>query len=219
MNNQQPMDVVIDSGRTLLVHSIFYSLQGEGPFVGWPAVFIRLAGCNLACPFCDTDYTVGAAAMSVDSILREVRKLAPRGLVVLTGGEPYRQPIQYLVYKLRDVDYHVQIETNGTMYQRLNQNGVTIVCSPKTSEVHKQLRPLIGAFKYLVRADQPVDEQGIPVGLAGPSHRIQECPVYIQPLDEQNLAQNYANQQHAVKLCLKHGFILCLQIHKIVGVA
>ena len=84
------------------VHSIFFTIQGEGPFTGHPAIFIRLAGCNLQCPKCDTDYTSKRSRMLYQDILGEVRRLTPkthknRTLIVITGGEPLRQDLHMLL--------------------------------------------------------------------------------------------------------------------------
>ena len=69
MKNQQLADkpVLNETGLSLQVNSIFYTIQGEGPFAGRPAIFIRLAGCNLQCPGCDTEYTK-RQTMTVDEI-------------------------------------------------------------------------------------------------------------------------------------------------------
>src|SRR5262245_43069443 len=85
-------------GSTLDIHEIFYTLQGEGPYAGLPAVFIRLFGCHLKCTWCDTDFSQ-QNAMPVAVILDKVRELDrhPKSLIVLTGGEPTRQPIDFLV--------------------------------------------------------------------------------------------------------------------------
>ena len=70
----------------LQLTEIFYSIQGEGEFTGTPAVFVRLAGCNLSCAFCDTDYSLKFVA-SVDDVVRKVRELGRDcPMVVLTGG-------------------------------------------------------------------------------------------------------------------------------------
>ena len=71
------------------INEIFYSLQGEGHFTGRPAIFIRLAGCNLRCPFCDTDFT-SYTEMAVADILKAIASY-PARFVVLTGGEPSLQ--------------------------------------------------------------------------------------------------------------------------------
>ena len=71
------------------INEIFHSLQGEGRHTGTPAVFVRFSGCNLHCPFCDTDHAVGRE-MSDEEIIAEVRR-HDVPLVVLTGGEPSLQ--------------------------------------------------------------------------------------------------------------------------------
>src|SRR5271156_2670792 len=87
-----------DDGLQLEVKNIFPTLQGEGPFTGVPAVFVRLGGCNLACSFCDTDFE-GFRDMPVADIVENVssasceRGKRVRQLVVITGGEPLRQNI------------------------------------------------------------------------------------------------------------------------------
>ena len=68
------------------INEIFYSLQGEGHHTGFPSVFIRFSGCNLACPFCDTQHDDGIL-MTDDDIIRAVN-LYTAGWIVLTGGEP-----------------------------------------------------------------------------------------------------------------------------------
>lgn len=227
--NKQPALSIVSASPRLLVHSMFRSIQGEGPFSGQPAVFIRMAGCNICCPACDTAYTLptGSKGRSVVAIIRDVKKFSRSGLVVITGGEPLRQPIETLVTKLLQAGYRVQIETNGTLYRDLPHSpGVTIVCSPKTSYVHRKLEKRINAYKYVVAAGN-TSEDGLPQQVMGyPENgpwvarppRNFRGPVYIMPLDERNRAANQRNTAHAVSLCLEHGFNLCLQIHKIAGV-
>lgn len=240
-NTQTPEKRVTGDGTVIAVNSIFYTIQGEGPFAGTPAVFVRLAGCNLQCPGCDTEYTE-RKEMTLDEIDSAVG-LAPGpadpdkpwliagcGLVVITGGEPFRQPIGKLVRRLRELKYLVQIETNGTLYQpgftSYFDDGVVIVCSPKTGNVHRELLPSIAAFKYVGRAGELAEDDGLPVRALGhTAHpRLYRPPadwkgeVYLQPMDEQDTGRNRLNREAVVRSCLKHGWRLCLQIHKEIGV-
>src|SRR3954462_14595752 len=71
---------------------IYKSVQGESTFAGLPCIFVRLAGCNLRCTWCDSEYTfAGGKKMSLEEVLGEVEKLAPVKLVEITGGEPMLQ--------------------------------------------------------------------------------------------------------------------------------
>lgn len=113
--------------KKLVVNEIFYSLQGEGFHTGTPAVFIRLAGCNLRCPFCDTDHSHGEP-MSVEQIVSRASEF-PGRVAILTGGEPTLQEIEPLIDALHSADFKVHIETNGTCPVPTNIDWIT--CSPK----------------------------------------------------------------------------------------
>lgn len=98
------------------VIEIFDSIDGEGLHAGGLATFIRLAGCNMACRYCDTKYSwSGGKEMNVDAILEEVKKLRNRN-VTLTGGEPLiHKDIRDLIVNLCLRGYMVNVETNGSV--------------------------------------------------------------------------------------------------------
>lgn len=100
----------------LNVSEIFYSIQGESLYAGLPCVFIRLAGCNLRCSYCDTRYAHdGGTAMSLPDILDRVNKFSCP-LVEITGGEPLLQDAApALVEALLEKGYQVLMETNGSI--------------------------------------------------------------------------------------------------------
>lgn len=223
-NNQIPLKPITQTdGGMLLVHSIFYTIQGEGPFAGCPAVFVRLGGCNLQCPGCDTEYTEGSTWYTPSEIIGMLHDNV--SLVVITGGEPFRQNIAMLANTLVAVGVKVQVETNGTLppSQGLRES-VAIVCSPKTGKVNKLLLPRIDAWKYVARAQDLACDDGLPVMALGHTavprlaRPIGNAPVYLQPMDEQDDNLNKLNQKAVVDSCLKHGYRLCLQMHKIIGV-
>ena len=93
------------------INEIFYSLQGEGYHTGIPAVFVRFSGCNLRCPFCDTQHEEGTL-MSDEDIVMEVAKYSTQ-IVILTGGEPGLWIDEKLVDALHHEGKYVCIETNG----------------------------------------------------------------------------------------------------------
>ena len=226
LNTQEPEK--IDRDRHLDVHSIFHTIQGEGPYCGHPAVFIRLAGCNLQCPGCDTEYTKGRQRMMHHQILDEVR--AKRGdaktsLIVITGGEPFRQPevVNLINWLIDTKGFKVQIETNGTMQIPLElHHQATVVCSPKAAKIHPSVAARANAFKYVLQAGNMREEDGLP--LQALMHRATphiarppahyRGPIYLQPMDEQDAAANKRNIQAVVASCQLHGYIVQLQVHK-----
>ena len=100
------------------ISEIFYSIEGEGIEIGRPEIFIRLAGCNLRCAWCDTKYALeNGTEMGIKLILQEVSKY-PCKSVSITGGEPLLQKRELLelVRRLKDLNYWIQINTNGTIF-------------------------------------------------------------------------------------------------------
>src|SRR4030066_2096973 len=103
---------------TLKTTEIFASVQGEGLRQGEPTIFVRLAGCNRRCGFCDTKKAWrGGREMPVEKIVDEVGRLrrgVPAAWVCLTGGGPPAPDVRSLVLRLHEEGLKVQIETNGT---------------------------------------------------------------------------------------------------------
>jgi organic radical activating enzyme len=113
------------------VNDIFYSLQREGYHTGKAAVFVRLSGCNLKCPFCDTDFSK-YTEMTEEQIVDNVCKLSiDCHFVVITGGEPTLQDTTLLIDMLHQNGYKVAMESNGTRKAPYNVDWLTI--SPKKS--------------------------------------------------------------------------------------
>ena len=109
------------------INEIFYSLQGEGYYVGKPAVFIRFSGCNLKCDFCDTQHQQGKL-MEDTEIIEQVLSYTAK-MIVLTGGEPSLQIDNHFLMLLHQHNKYVCIETNGIM--PLPDELDWITCSPK----------------------------------------------------------------------------------------
>ncbi len=227
-----------DHGYSLNVHGVFGpTIQGEGPLCGKPAVFIRLAGCNLQCPGCDTEYTEGAVRQSVQAILGRVRRIhAGPTLVVITGGEPFRQNITPLVLALSDEDYAVQVETNGTlapppdfpayMGPMAHGKGAWVVVSPKAGKVNPMTASIAVAWKYVLAADSVNPEDGLPMQALGhtakpfvarPPEWFPVEAIYVQPMDAQDEETNKKNRDAVVRSCLKHGYTVQLQVHKLLN--
>lgn len=213
------------SGSALDVQEIFATIQGEGIYAGHPAVFVRLGGCNLACKFCDTEFD-SYKNFSLKKIIAEVQKLAKnsaekrvRNLVVITGGEPLRQPIERLCEELVRLKFTVQIETNGTLFRQL-PDAVKIICSPKTTnkKYHKirgDLLARIDAFKFLISTGNAGNKDYQDVAEFAKNSKI---PIYVQPMDEYDAKKNQKNLQLAIRLAAENGYFLSLQLHKILGI-
>ncbi len=219
----------------LVVHSIFPTIQGEGPFCGTPCVFVRLAGCNLQCPACDTDYTSNRRFMSAQALFEEVcdvHTVPGRKLVVITGGEPFRQNLEEFILMLVAADFYVQIESNGTLPPppiRFNKDpgqrqGAYIVCSPKTGKLHSGVLGAACALKYVVRAGMADPLDGLPTSALDMPNRPARPPlgwdraIYVQPLDSKDPVENMAHANEAVASCMRYGYVLQVQVHKLVGV-
>ncbi len=154
---------------------IFYSLQGEGVRMGTPAVFLRLAGCNLCCHWCDTKHSWGKG-VEVDAATLAARILSYgcRSLVI-TGGEPLLQQEELAtLLTLLPADFFVEVETNGTLLPgsalaaRVNQWNVSPKLSHSGNDATRALcadalahfAPLPHAwFKFVVQA--PLDWEAI----------------------------------------------------------
>lgn len=204
-------------GLLLDIQSIFATLQGEGIYAGWPAVFVRLGGCNLACAFCDTEFETFNTRLLAD-ILTEIRQLAGdvRKLIVITGGEPFLQPIEKLCSELVAAGFKVQIETNGTLYRDIDEQ-VDIMCSPKNTgkgyfPIRSDLLARVNAFKFIISAHNNAYAE---VGEVGQRNTI---PVYVQPMDEYDSQKNRDNLKRATELAQTRGYRLSLQLHKIAGI-
>ena len=211
------------SGDFLDIQEIFPTLQGEGPFVGQGAIFIRLGGCNLKCNFCDTEFD-SFKNFSLTEILQKVVEFSKnsqgkivRKLVVISGGEPMRQPIEKLCKELILLNFLVQIETNGTIFRELPRE-VKIICSPKISNhkyhlLRSDILQKIDALKFIISAN---NDDYSEVGEVGQASR-NAISIYVQPMDEYDEKKNKENLQKCLDLCEENGYFLSLQTHKIIG--
>ena len=179
-------------------------MQGEGPFSGQPAVFLRLGGCNfgnkdLFCQFCDTNFRVDESDVIPFNDLHDllvadglkINKGRPWDkLLVITGGEPTLQAnLNGFICLMGNSDWRVQIETNGTHLHLLKDwthEWCAVVVSPKAS--HKgnfwmpsiEQLPHIAAFKFVVSADPDDPHHKLPGWLEDPD--VKDIPIYISPI-------------------------------------
>lgn len=196
------------------INEIFYSLQGEGRNTGRAAVFIRFAGCNLRCPFCDTEFDT-YREMADEEILAEVERCheGARGklLVVLTGGEPTLQADEDFVGLLHQHGYEVAMESNGTRPAPRNLDWLTV--SPKGNYGGERMPDEIK-----VVFDEHTDPEAFlcsHTALLTPQRPL----LYLQPCDTGDAGRNDRILQRCIAYIMQHPWWrLSLQTHKMTGI-
>lgn len=191
----------------LLVTDIFATFQGEGPSAGWPAIFVRLAGCNrgekshMGCQFCDTRFHFAEGeVLPYDEIERRIKELSKGPelpLIVLTGGEPMMQDnivgfIQHMVNKHSELT--IEIESNGDRLAKgfTHQTDttdsdlyVTLIVSPKVGkngyrELSKEVEDRVDVLKFVISWDPASPYYDLPDWIV--RFRYSSTQVYLSPM-------------------------------------
>ena len=186
---------------------IFESLQGEGRNTGRPCVFVRFAGCNLACPWCDTD--VGERfSMTLEELLAEIATYKAK-TVVLTGGEPtLLDGAPELVAALKNLGYYIAVETNATVDADWLQFVDYVACSPKAEFPEKIALKKANEVRVVASNDSVIEFCKKVKDL------IEADDYYVSPCDHDGeidfaTAKSVLNQLE--------GWSLSVQLHKILG--
>ena len=184
---------------------IFESLQGEGRNTGRPCVFIRFAGCNLKCPWCDTDVKRRFSA-SLDEILKEVKGFKAKS-VILTGGEPTLvKEMPELVAALKKDGYWIGVETNGTIAADWLGFVDYVACSPKR-----------GAELALTAADEVrvvAEDEATAAFCREVRGKIAATDYYVSPCDHDGKIDFATAKSVLLQL---DGWSLSVQLHKLLG--
>lgn len=190
------------------INEIFYSLQGEGRNTGRAAIFIRFSGCNIHCPFCDTEHQK-FEYLDDEQIIEEIRPY-PSNFVVLTGGEPTLSIDDDFLDKLHKEGYEIAIETNGT--RKVSSKIDFITLSPK--------------FEYTSNVElQQTECDELKVIWNGKNDmrlydKIKAKYKYLQPCDEQDEEKNEDNRASAIAWIYSNpDWILSLQLQKILKIS
>jgi 7-carboxy-7-deazaguanine synthase len=151
----------------LLISEIFYSLQGEGPNIGKPTVFLRTTGCNLACTWCDEPDALeikNGKQMTDDAILAEIHKHSAKHIDI-TGGEPMLQQLKLrpLLIQLKALGYTLEIETNGFFASQIDDLITNYNCSPKltgsgNNPYKLKLRSEKAMYKFVIDDEADITE-------------------------------------------------------------
>lgn len=128
------------------INEFFKGVQGEGFFAGLPVYFVRTAGCNTNCDFCDTKYHKYGNDFSVEEVVNKIRD-SKLETIVFTGGEPTIQieDIAECMSYLPDKQFH--LETNGSLYKPLVDKFDFINCSPKEQQINLKLGEELESYK------------------------------------------------------------------------
>lgn len=194
------------------INEIFYSIQGEGLNTGTPAVFIRFSGCNLKCPFCDTEHNDGKL-LTWGEIREQIMHCTPEilpPLVVLTGGEPTLTVDDELCEKLAELFSVVAMESNGTHRPPVNVSFLTI--SPKSD--------------FVLNAETVVDScNELKIVFDGKHcpepwvNKIKAKTYFLQPCDKGNYKENEKILRACIRYIKEHPhWRLSLQTQKIIKV-
>lgn len=218
----------MEQSKVLKVVEVFKSFQGEGLDIGLPSIFIRFAGCNLACTFCDTPYASRLAETeykdyTVNALIDEITRVAePQEVlgICLTGGEPFLQDpelLDSLLFTLKGKGYYIDIQTNGTML--LNLENFKYVdrfsVSPKLSSSGNanSIKPDIlqkyitdyghkTFFKFVISNQEDFAEMEVIVSKLFKQQK-KVVPVVIQPNIDLTTAESVASQIVAFKKILE----------------
>jgi 7-carboxy-7-deazaguanine synthase len=187
------------------INEIFYSLQGEGFWVGTPCIFIRFSGCNLNCSFCDTKHKEYKKYNIID-IFNEIQKYKCKN-IVLTGGEPFLQIDELLLTYFKDLDYYIMVESNGTIIKSnivySSINWLTI--SPKKKYKEKNIVKANELKVIYSEQNQELTKLYDQTSL--------NCKLYLQPCDG---LDNVKETIDFIKENTK--WRLSLQTHKLIGI-
>jgi 7-carboxy-7-deazaguanine synthase len=220
----------------LKINEIFETIQGEGRYTGIPSVFIRLQGCPVGCPWCDTQHTwaidpsrrVSDEAMlaksqdgeqwceadtqAVLTLLKQQKFTATH--IVITGGEPCIYDLTDLTEVLHDNGFTSQIETSGTF---------AVQCSDKTWVTVSPKINMPGGFEILAQAMQRANEIKHPIAMQKHIDELDNlltakpirsgAEVALQPISQRPRAT-----QLAIKTCIQRNWRLSLQTHKYLGI-
>lgn len=230
---KRPNSIAVHS---MLISEIYQSKQGEGLLTGTPSVFLRTSGCNLRCGFCDTPFASWepeGETMSLDDIVRRIQDVAQGSRhVVITGGEPMLpREIESLCSRLSELDFHITIETAGTIFRDLKCDLMSI--SPKLSNSDPDP---VRAGKWLKRHRETRFQPDIVRRLMeGYAYQLKFVVDSIEDLDEiENCLNSYghfdpqrvllmpqgvtleeleAREAWLEPLCQQRGFTLCRRWH------
>ena len=218
------------------IAEVFYSIQGEGMLTGMPSVFIRFAGCNLCCAWCDTKYASWdpeTEPWTMETVLAEIQNYDTK-YAVITGGEPtIHSDLPELTQRLKALNKHITIETNGTNYQegiacdlismspKLKHSIPDPKEYPKQAKIHTEQRLNIESFRnWIDNCDYQLkfvfcsrdDVKEIQELLASIDRDIPADRILLMPegFDTETIRKR---NPEVVAVCREYGYRYCCRLH------
>jgi len=221
---------------TLNINEMFETIQGEGAHTGIPSIFVRLQGCPVGCPWCDTKHTweiKTELSVSPEAVIKKgqesetyfisdeaalLAQFSKEGYVakhvVITGGEPCMYDLRPLTTLLHDKGYTTQIETSGT-FEVLCDDRTYVTVSPKIN--------MKGGYDVLVSALERANEIKHPIAMQKHIDELDALLSKVSSLDGKQVCLQPISQQKratelAVSTCIERNWRLSLQTHKYIGI-
>lgn len=221
---------------TLNINEMFETIQGEGAHTGIPSIFVRLQGCPVGCPWCDTKHTWEIKEdliVSSKEIIEQTEESETYFLsddkalltlfekegylakhVVITGGEPCMYDLRGLTTLLHDNGFTTQIETSGT-FEIFCDDRTYVTVSPKIN--------MRGGFEVLTSALERANEIKHPIAMQKHIDELDALLANVSSLDGKQVCLQPISQQPratelAVKTCIARNWRLSLQTHKYIGI-
>lgn len=197
--------------RVYPIIEIFDSIQGEGAFIGMPVSFIRLAGCNLSCPWCDTKESWKTNEDTLWLSIEDIADQCKQNIIVITGGEPCLHDLEPLRSVLQGQGKFTCLETNGTLATGDGFDWVT--CSPKPPEYRIHEQCWFSELKYVV-------DENFTLDCIPPDQKQTTGTIWLQPCDYGfDSKKTKASQQKAFDLVMQNKFLrMGIQLHKVLEV-
>ena len=207
-----------------MINEIFYSLQMEGSYIGYPAIFVRFSRCNLNCDFCDTKYALTGGSIMDSREIYDIISRFPCRRVIFTGGEPalYDKFMAYFIKQYPGFEYF--IETNGTIFAEESIDYLKhIVVSPKFFAIKSDVLKLYKKraksieFKFIVDSIDDIDKTETI------ADKFNLYPLTLQPLfDNGQPIEKYINKTQTLIEAFKESGLskkdtrLIMQNHKVI---
>jgi len=199
----------------LKVSEIFESIQGEGRYQGYPAIFVRLSGCTRDCSFCDSKYHKKGISKDIKDIINYINK-SKLNIVVWTGGEPLLQfdLIRNVIENTIEEEHH--LESNGDLILNLDSladviNWFNYICfSPKNVKVAKRLNKLINQ-QYLYQSP-PIDIKVV-TDLEKVGVVMLKYATMLMPLTTYNEKKDLEIKRKVWNYCTKHNLFYSARLH------